>query len=310
MFDATHTVTRSAPSARPSGASFVMGGVAFRPPHGGWAAGYPNGEQRRWLAFPQQSPVLARVEAVGIRWAAPDALRLPRRPGGFAPPVDVEEAPGGVLRVRASGLRVRLLPGEGPGDWRLEGEVEASAEGVERLFAVCAAVLAEHHGGLALHTASVCWRERAVLFVGPSGAGKSTAVSRLPGARWLGHDRAVLWPSQGGGFLAFGLPWGGEAASVPPAARRWAPLGGIVRVARGERTRLLRLEASERAIALRAAAWKVVDGVEAELGRLRAVERVLEQVPVARLEHRLGEPFDVALARLLEEGLPTGGEVP
>ncbi len=276
-----------------------FGGVDFHfeadPP-----LGFPEPEQRLWMEPPGDAPPFARV-TVGVTWVSRERVASPRR-GKGPPPVQAEWAPDGrKALVRTDGLRLRLCR-EGAVEWYLEGEAERTARGAERVLATVVSLLAEAHGGLSLHAATVSWAGRAVAFLGPSGAGKSTAAGRLAGARWLGHDRLVLWPGEGGGWWGWGLPWGGAVSSLVPAPRRHAPLGALLRVVRGEHTTVQRLLGVEALLVVRAAVWRGFPSRVAEEARLDAACRLVSEVPIARLVHRLGESFEPPLRALLADG--------
>ncbi len=294
-----------APTAPPEGASPSLreavgfGGVDYRF-DSGVPTGFPSPSQLPWLQPVDVAPSFVRVR-VRLDWVVPGSLNSPRRGKGPPPVVAAWREPGREASVRADGLRLCLRRvSEG---WLLEGEADDDVRGAERALSSVASLLAEAHGGLSMHAASVSWRGRGVLFLGPSGSGKSTASRHLHGAKWLGHDRAVVWPRPAGGWLVWGLPWGTPTSPAHPAPQRWAPLGALVRVGRGERTTLRLLSGADALLVVRAAAWRGFEGARAEVERLDAAWKLANGVAVARLAHRLGEPFDGLLAdALIERG--------
>lgn len=104
----------------------------------------------------------------------------------------------------------------------------------------CYLYLAQQHGILALHSASLLYRGKAWLFSGPSGTGKSTHTNlwnRLFQTPLLNGDLNLL-ALRDGVPLVYGLPWCGTSGISTP---RTYPLGGIIllRQARENRVEFL-----------------------------------------------------------------------
>lgn len=101
--------------------------------------------------------------------------------------------------------------------------------------------LAIAHEAIAIHSSTIEYRERAVLFLGESGTGKSTHTrlwqEHIPGARLLNDDSPII-RMQNGSATVFGSPWSGKTPCHRNIAR---PIAGIVRLSQAPYNELKKL---------------------------------------------------------------------
>ncbi len=173
--------------------------------------------------------------------------------------------------------------------------VPMDAWGTHSLLNGLSAAVVDRAGGLLVHAATVTLDGQALLFIGHTGAGKTTAANLCAGARWLGHDRAVLYPHRGAWFVS-GLP-GGEACALPRDARRVRPLGGIFAIAHGSRPELEDLSVARAAAVLRQSVQAPAGAAEVEL--LGRVAALAASGRVRRLHTALGAPLTELLTGAL-----------
>jgi hypothetical protein len=136
--------------------------------------------------------------------------------------------------------------------------------------------------GLLVHAAGLVADGRALIFPGVSGAGKSTLTRQFLARGWptlLSDDRIIV-REMGGGHLAFGTPWPGDAGVAVNAS---APLAAILFPARGDKTSITALSpqaALERLLPATSILW-----FEPELlaSQLETCERLLRAVPAFEL---------------------------
>ncbi len=105
--------------------------------------------------------------------------------------------------------------------------------------------LAQKHGRMALHSASLLYRDRAWLFSAPSGTGKSTHAdlwNRLFGTPLLNGDLNLL-AVEDGLPLVYGLPWCGTSGISTTAT---CTLGGIFLLKRAPEDRVESLPRDQR----------------------------------------------------------------
>jgi hypothetical protein len=137
-------------------------------------------------------------------------------------------------------------------------------------------------GGLLVHAAGLAADGRALIFPGVSGAGKSTLTRQFlaRGRPTLLSDDRIIVREMGGGHLAFGTPWPGDAGVAVNAS---APLAAILFPARGKETRIRELSpqaALDRLLPATSILW-----FEPELlaSQLETCERLLRAVPAFEL---------------------------
>jgi hypothetical protein len=92
-------------------------------------------------------------------------------------------------------------------------------------------------GGLAVHSCGLVHDGRAVIFFGVSGSGKTTFAD-MSHAQAILSDEAVIVDRRGPQWIAYGTPFAGTLESGENLA---APLVALVRLARGERNRVVRM---------------------------------------------------------------------
>ncbi|EJX08743.1 hypothetical protein EVA_03179 [gut metagenome] len=97
-------------------------------------------------------------------------------------------------------------------------------------------------GCIAIHSSTICWNRRCVLFLGESGTGKSTHtklwLKHIAGAHLLNDDSPVLRVLPDGAVWVYGSPWSGKT----PCYRNEAyPVAGLVRLSQAPENRIRRL---------------------------------------------------------------------
>jgi len=148
-------------------------------------------------------------------------------------------------------------------------------------------------GGLPLHAAGVVLDARGVAFLGPSGAGKSTLAATSPHP--VLSDELVSVAAARPFVLVRSGFWGeGSGIARPPA-----PLGALVALDKGPRTRLERLERTD---AVRRIVGSITVPLVPELWTpaLDVLGRLVEAVPVYRLEWAPSSPPWAEIERTLE----------
>lgn len=196
----------------------------------------------------------------------------------------------------------------GPDRFEGEATLRGSANGRGALLSALATALTERVGGLVLHATGVVLDGKAVLFVGPSGAGKTTSARHCAGCAWLTRDRAIVLPPSGEvGWQAWAAP-GGDDVPLPWWGRVVAPLAGVLRVARGPGpSRVVALPRVSALLRVRECMQSGAASAADEAGALAAAARLLDEVPVAALEPRLGDALTPVVGAWLEAARPLRG---
>ncbi|MCC6876500.1 MAG: hypothetical protein IT378_19510 [Sandaracinaceae bacterium] len=260
-------------------------GVAFDvtpAPSAGWAL---DDEHRNASATFDASPVVGLVRCAVAAADVPCGEREVRWAW------DGDLASVSTSRVRGEVRRLR------PGHYAASMLVAPGAAGSSSALTALAALIVQREGGLVLHAAGVELEGRAVLFIGPSGAGKTTASHLCPGARWLCRDRAAVYPTSRGWWVA--PMCGGDAIDLPRSSAASLPVGAILRVRRDGTTAISR---TERWAALRDLRESIQSG-DAGGGQLEldAALRLIDEAPLGRASTVLGEPLTPALRAWLAE---------
>lgn len=142
--------------------------------------------------------------------------------------------------------------------------------------------LAERFGILAVHSASLCYRERAWLFSGPSGAGKSTHTQlwqRSLNTPLLNGDLNLLDNSPQGPRI-HGLPWCGTSEIFD---RKSHPLGGIILLKQSPANRVEMLPPEKALLCVLQRLVSPFWTAEMLEQSLCVLERLLPQILVCRL---------------------------
>lgn len=103
----------------------------------------------------------------------------------------------------------------------------------------------QRQGKMALHSATVIYRDKVYAFVGESGAGKTTHTQmwqEMHGSEILDGDVCVIQCTKAGEVVAYGLPWCGTSGIYQNACY---PLGGVVLLQQAPKNQVEQLEASE-----------------------------------------------------------------
>lgn len=195
------------------------------------------------------------------------------------------------LRVshRERDYEVQLLAGQFPG--RVGVHTVLTALGAEHLVV--------RAGGVILHASYIVHDGRAILFTAPSETGKSTQAElwrTLRGARIVNGDRVAI-RMENGAAVACGIPFAGSSQYCENVT---APLAAIVCLGQAPETRISPLRGYQafRRIweGCSVNTWDQTD-VEMAAGLL---QRVLDQVPVFRLDCTPDESAVIALENLLK----------
>ena len=123
------------------------------------------------------------------------------------------------------------------------------SEAQEVFFAMRTAflILAQHHGICAIHSSSILYNGKAILFSGMSGAGKSTHAALWKKAfdiTYINGDLNLIgYDEDADEALVYGLPWCGTSDIYSDGV--W-PLGAIVFLERGQKNLVKMPEGSER----------------------------------------------------------------
>lgn len=138
-------------------------------------------------------------------------------------------------------------------------------------------------GVMSLHSACVELEGEAICFTAPSGTGKSTRAQQWVqtlGATLLSGDRPSL-KLEGDGVLACGVPWDGKEQIYRNARY---PLKMICLIARGEEVKAQRLSKREARQVLMQQTFLPMWDTEAAAGVMGTLKKVLDRVPVVRLQ--------------------------
>lgn len=111
----------------------------------------------------------------------------------------------------------------------------------------------QRHGKIAVHSASIIYRDKVWLFAAPSGTGKSTHVrlwsEQVPDVRNFNGDVAAVYTDAEGRPMAAGLPWCGTSCLYVNETHE---LGGVIFLERAEQNELVSISALESITALTA----------------------------------------------------------
>jgi hypothetical protein len=230
-------------------------------------------------------------------------------------------AEGGELVTRFAGARIAQVSGGSDGSTldRRAGETGAfegtawlvdDARAPHHLLGGLAVLLTHRLGGGVFHAASIELDGAVVAFVGPSGAGKSTACRHVEGAPLVSVDRLALLPMpssplprRGSRWFSHPLPGGTRPVpDMPGAFPGWRPLAAILRVQKAAAGTAIIAPASPASAVtlLRESTFQTGLRPSAEHELLAALERVVQHVPVVRLELQLGTSLKPLLRRWLK----------
>jgi hypothetical protein len=235
-------------------------------------------------------------------------------------------AQGGELVTRFAGAQIRQAPGglEAPAVERTVAEANAvdtrafegtawlgdDARAPHHLLGGLAVLLSHRLGGGVFHAASIELDGAVVAFIGPSGAGKSTACRHVEGAPLVSVDRLALLPMpvsplprRGPGWFSHPLPGGTRPVpDMPGALPGWRPLAAILRVQKGVTGTAITAPASPASAVtmLRESTFQSGLRPSSEHELLGALERLVQHVPIARLELQLGASLKPLLRRWLK----------
>ena len=142
--------------------------------------------------------------------------------------------------------------------------------------------LAQKHGMYAIHSASICYADRAWLFSASSGTGKSThnnVWNQLYGTEIINGDLNLL-SIEDGRPVVHGIPWCGTSEMFD---KRTLPLGGIVLLKRGEEDAVEELPPDKQALlVMQRFISPIWTGTQLKASA-RFAQKLSGQVPVCRL---------------------------
>ncbi len=138
--------------------------------------------------------------------------------------------------------------------------------------------------GVSIHASAVSADGKAWLFLGKSGTGKSTHarlwLRNIPGARLLNDDNPAVRLVDGKAF-AFGTPWSGK---TPCYRNESYPVGGIVRLVRGDADIFTKKDEVEALVALLPSCSVVHSDTELQSRLCDTLAAIAGAVPVGELK--------------------------
>lgn len=203
--------------------------------------------ESRYKPFLAQAGRPRARDAVVIRFfevRASDFIEFDRT--GWETWIDFSYRPG---TVRMAGYlfmgRIDWRPAIGAAVWTSVAGGEEFLGVVANVFRVLLAYRMLAGGGVLLHSAAVLERGQVFVFVGRSGAGKTTLsrMSRAAGREILSDDLNALRLLEGR-LLVDKVPFAGDFGCEDAAAGSW-PLGGLLRLRKGEGVALRPLACAE-----------------------------------------------------------------
>lgn len=156
---------------------------------------------------------------------------------GWEYTVDLDPA---AERLRVAGYlfagMIRLAPGLEGAFWTCEDGSDEFPGVIENFYRIFTAYHALEQGGILLHSAGVVHGGQAYVFVGHSGAGKSTLVGNAlrQGYDILSDDLNLVLAGEAPAVRR--VPFAGTYGRAPAGNESW-PLGGIIRLKKGDNTR-------------------------------------------------------------------------
>lgn len=137
-------------------------------------------------------------------------------------------------------------------------------------------------GRMIIHASAVIYRGEAYVFSAPSGSGKSTQAdiwNREFGAEIINGDKVIL-SLENGRVIAHGGPAAGSSGIYKNIC---APVAAIMLLGKSEENRIEMLSPSAAYLGLYSEALKSVDDPDFNRALLPETEKVVKNVPVARL---------------------------
>ena len=188
--------------------------------------------------------------------------------------------------------------------WPQTGKpVDAFAEYSLFVYGASTALLA--HDRCAIHAAAVRWRDRAWLIAAEPGVGKSTQVRTLqelhPGEfSVICGDKPILERREDGSILVHPSPWNGKEGWHGAEA---APLGGVVRLLRGEENGIEPFPVKDAAWPLYSFLIHTGETEENIRGAAAIADAVLSSVPAWRMTtHQVPDSTRLLYEELLTQG--------
>ena len=215
-------IDRQAPAQVGITGLYAYGGVGFEVLVDGAGPWELNEEHLRYAA-----PASTRGVCALVRVAATRDPSLARDDWGREIAVQWEGASAQVRTREVRAQLCRIAPG------RYAAAANVSPGGGSSLTTALVGAVVQDMGGVILHASGAVMNGVGVLFIGPSGAGKTTACNHLDGCEAFARDRAAVYATSSGEWLAWGMA-GGDPVSLPAAVPGPVRLAAILRVRHGE----------------------------------------------------------------------------
>lgn len=151
---------------------------------------------------------------------------------------------------------------------------------------IMAGIVFVEHDAIAIHSSTIVYDGKAVLFLGESGTGKSTHTrlwrENIEGARLLNDDSPIIRHTAGSCAAAYGSPWSGK---TPCYIDKHFPIRAICRLSQAPHNRIRRLSAIEAIGALLPSCPPAFAHDTALQDAICAtLSRIIKSVPVYHLE--------------------------
>lgn len=170
---------------------------------------------------------------------------------------------------------------------------------LEKLFA--------RENALILHSASVLWNGKAVLFSAPSGTGKSTQVELwkkyINGVSGINGDRNLLYHNNGQWFVC-GFPWHGTSADC---VNKKAPLAAIAIIRQSKTDSIRELDNASKIKCIYSELSLNNWDVDFTNHTVELLDALIREVSIVQLNCTMDESAVQCLKERLERGGPTCG---
>ncbi|MDD2289509.1 MAG: hypothetical protein PHT64_04365 [Bacteroidales bacterium] len=163
----------------------------------------------------------------------------------------------------------------------------SEAQFINSFLRMAYGLTAVHYQTIKVHASVIEMNGKALVFLGKSGTGKSTHsrlwLQHIPGCSLLNDDEPVLRIFENGTVRVYGAPWSG---STPCYRNDWAEVAAMVHLHQGPDNYLGRMTALEGLTSLYKSAALLRSDRENKDKVLDVVTRIIERIPVYRLDYR------------------------
>lgn len=173
-------------------------------------------------------------------------------------------------------------------------------EEIFQTIKVCFFYKALQKGLLAVHSASILYRDKAWLFSGPSGAGKSTHTrlwKKILNTDLINGDVNLVDVSEGSPRV-YGIPWCGTSEIF---SNKEYPLGGIFLLKKSEDNEVSELKKSDKVLKILHRSFSPVWTSKQLHDCLSIIENISEKVYIASLRCRKDEGAVYAVKKIIDE---------